>query len=827
VGTPSFTAGATSLCAGATSTYTATAANSSSVTYSILGNTGATIDANTGAVSNVTGNFTVVATASGACGANTTANRAVTVNGNVGTPSFTAGATSLCAGGTSTYTATAANSSSVTYSILGNTGATIDANTGVVSSVTGNFTVVATASGSCGANTTANRAVTVNGNVGTPSFTAGATSLCAGATSTYTATAANSSSVTYSILGNTGATIDANTGVVSNVTGNFTVVATASGSCGANTTANRAVTVNPSVGTPSFTAGATSLCAGATSTYTATAANSSSVTYSILGNTGATIDANTGVVSNVTGNFTVVATASGSCGANTTANRAVTVNGNVGTPSFTAGATAVCIGSSPTYTATAANSSSITYSILNNTGATINPTSGVVGNITGPFTVVATASGSCGANTTANRAVSIGGPVGTPTFTAGASALCAGQVSTYTATATNAASISYSIIGSGATINPTTGEVSNVTSSFFVRASATGICGGTLSADFSVTVVGIMGTASFTAGPLTICEGTVATYTVTAANATSIVYSILQGGGATINASNGVVGNVTGNFTVRATVSNPCSPTVTVDRSVTVQYNVGTPVFTSAPTPICAGQPVTFTATAVNASSITYSTMLNTPVIDINTGVVTNPTGNFTVVAKATGVCGTPKSTSKPITVNKSPSFTVVNPAAVIVPATVNITNTASPAVITNGTFMGTTPVITYWTNSTTTNALTTPTAVATSGTYYIKVTNNFNCSTTKPVVVTINPSRLMMNTTEGTSIYPNPAQEQVHIKTSYIGNATIKISDILGKTISETNTKLEEESIISLEGLQQGAYFIHIFDENGNPLHSDKIVKE
>ncbi|MBX7242903.1 MAG: hypothetical protein K1X92_14270, partial [Bacteroidia bacterium] len=78
VGTPSFTSGATSLCAGGTSTYAATASDASSIVYSILNGTGASIDANSGVVSNVTGNYTVVATASGTCGPNTTANRVVT-----------------------------------------------------------------------------------------------------------------------------------------------------------------------------------------------------------------------------------------------------------------------------------------------------------------------------------------------------------------------------------------------------------------------------------------------------------------------------------------------------------------------------------------------------------------------------------------------------------------------------------------------------------------------------------------------------------------------------------------------------------------------------
>lgn len=77
---PSFSAGATTLCAGGSSTYTATAAVGTtpfSITYSILSG-GASINSSTGVVSSVTSNFTVRATISNSCGS-TTVDRAVTV----------------------------------------------------------------------------------------------------------------------------------------------------------------------------------------------------------------------------------------------------------------------------------------------------------------------------------------------------------------------------------------------------------------------------------------------------------------------------------------------------------------------------------------------------------------------------------------------------------------------------------------------------------------------------------------------------------------------------------------------------------------------------
>jgi hypothetical protein len=323
---------------------------------------------------------------------------------------FTASSASVCAGQTG-VTYTVPNDPNVTYN-WSYTGTNTIIN-GTSNSVTLDFganatggTLSVTAVNVC-ISTPLTIAITITPPVSTPTFSAGATTLCVGAISTYTASATNSTGIVYSIVGGVGASINPSTGAVSNVTGNFTVRATATGTCGSPTTADRVVTVTPTVGTPTFSAGATTLCIGGTSTYTASASNSTGITYSIVGGVGASINPSTGVVSNVTGNFTVRATATGTCGGPTTADRAVTVTPTVGTPTFSAGATTLCTGGTSTYTASASNSTGITYSIVGEVGASINPSTGVVSNVTGNFTVRATATGTCGGPTTADRAVSV------------------------------------------------------------------------------------------------------------------------------------------------------------------------------------------------------------------------------------------------------------------------------------------------------------------------------------------------------------------------------------------------------------------------------------
>ena len=89
------------------------------------------------------------------------------------------------------------------------------------------------------------------------------------------------------------------------------------------------------------------------------------------------------------------------------------------------------------------------------------------------------------------------------------------------------------------------------------------------------------------------------------------------------------------------------------------------------------------------------------------------------------------------VTVISTPNLVITNPSVVCVPQTVDITNSS----IISGSSGG--GIKTYWEDINSSNTIATPTAIAVSGTYYIKAENG-NCSVIKPVTVVINPSPVL-----------------------------------------------------------------------------------
>ena len=712
VGTPVFVLGSSSSrCKGAGSvTYSASATDATDITYSLDAaslSAGNTITSATGKVIFVagwTGTSTITASATG-CNGPQVSTHTVTTTASVGTPVFTMGSSSSRCQGTTTitYSASAVNSMGITYSLDAASvsgGNSIDPSTGDVtyaSGWSGTSTITASAAG-CNGPRISTHTVTITPSVGTPVFTMGSSSSrCQGSgTVTYNASATNATGITYSLDAASlagGNSINTSNGKVTYVNGwNGTsiITATATG-CNGPVSSTHTVTVTPSVGTPVFTLGSSSTrCLGSsTIIYDATASDATGITYSLdlasrLG--GNTINASTGEVTFSAiwvGTSTITATANG-CNGPKTATHTVTITAAVSTPVFVAGSSSTrCqAAGTVTYTANAANSSGITYSLDAASiagGNTINSSTGAVtyaAGWSGTSVITASAAG-CSGPKTATHTVTTTGLVAAPIFVLrSTSTRCQGAGSiTYSADALNASGIVYSLdagsISGGNSINSSTGKVTYVagwSGTSTITANASG-CGGPKISTHVVTTTPTVGTPVFTLGSAsTRCQGTeTVSYTANATSTTGITYSLdasSLAGGNTINSSTGAVtyaGAWNGTSIITASADG-CSGPKTATHTVTTTPSVGLPVFSlgTASTRSQGTGTVTYSVTASNTTGITYSldaaSLAGGNTINASTGAVTYSsiwTGTSVITASAAG-CNGPRIATHTVTINAS-----------------------------------------------------------------------------------------------------------------------------------------------------------------------------
>ncbi|MGC4039369.1 MAG: T9SS type A sorting domain-containing protein [Flavobacterium sp.] len=685
VGTPSFTAGATTVCQDAAdTTYTATTSNSTAISYSVLPAGAGVINSSTGVMNwnaSFNGSATITASAAG-CNGPATADRIVTVTPTVGTPSFTAGATTICQDAANgTYTATATNATGITYSVSPAGAGTMNSATGSMdwsSSYSGTATITASAAG-CGGPKTATRSVTVTPTVGTPTFSSGAVTVCQDASNTtYVASATNSTGLTYSVSPAEAGIIGSSNGIMNwdaDFSGTAIITATAAG-CNGPKTGTRSVTVTPTVGTPTFTAGATTVCQdAANTTYTATASDSTGMSYSISPSGAGSINSSTGVVNwnaSFNGTATITASAAG-CNGPVTGTRTVSVTPIVGTPVFTAGATSVCMDSpNEIYAASATNSTTITYSVSPSGAGTINSSTGEMdwsSTYTGTATITASAAG-CSGPKTATRSVSVV-TLGTPTFTSGSTTVCQdASNTTYAASATNSTGITYSVSPPEAGVIGSSNGVMNWDADFngtaIITATAAG-CNGPKTATRSVTVTPTVGTPVFTAGAITVCQDAAnETYAAAATDSSFILYTVSPSGAGSMNLISGVM-NWSASFSGTATITASASGcgSSSSNRVVTVTPTVGTPSFTAGATALCQDAvDETYTASATNASGIIYSVAPSgAGIMDPSTGIMDwapGFSGTATITATATG-CNGPKTVTRTVVITPTvgtPTFT-------------------------------------------------------------------------------------------------------------------------------------------------------------------------
>lgn len=722
-----------------------------------------------------------------ACGAVNSCSSCFTISAQPSNVSVSAsGSVNICSGSTATLNCNATGATSYQWRIGGNTINNANSSS-YQASASGTYTCDAI--NSCGTVTSSNSVTVTVSNKPTVAPGSTTNTICTGNSVTISANAQPGSGSISSYAWNTGIAGNLSGGTVSPTSNTtYTVTVTNSNNCTAS--GNVAITVNAPP-TVNLTASPQSLCNGQSTTLNSGASagsgSISSYTWSEgLGNV------SSGSFSPVnTSNVAVTVTNSNNCSATGTVT--VSVN-NIPTVAPSATPPGICNGNgSSTLNANAtAGSGTIT-----NYSWSAGPSGNVAGGVVSPatttnYSITVTNSNNCTATGTVTVAVGA-----TPTLapTAAPSTICAGGSSTLNANADAVSGAIQSYAWSSAIGGSSqSGDVTpSGTTTYNVTVTNTDNC----SASAAVTVtVNENPTLSPTATPSTICVGESSTLeaNATSANATIIDYSW----------SSGIAGNISSgqvqptadeSYTVTVTNSLNCSASAVV--SVTVLPLPASPSISSAQgTTICLGD------TAELSLNTTYngyqwSTGATTASIGVTQG------GNYNVTVST--ACGQLTASDIAIVVSDPGVPTIAENVSSGIRA-------QSATAVTYQWFLEGNAVGTAVTDS-----FYNPTAT---GNYTVEITDANGCKATSAPLYYVYLSISNIGNEVSINLMPNPAKNEVFIKTSLNSGFIGQISDLTGAVVKQFNSSANSLSV-NVESLSKGTYFVRITTQQG--LHTTK----
>lgn len=354
-----------------------------------------------------------------------------------------------------------------------------------------------------------------------------------------------------------------------------------------------------------------------------------------------------------------------------------------------------------------------------------------------------------------------------------------------------------------ATVNSVTGDVSGIlpgTPIITYTFPATG-CYNIDTITVMAAPVSIIGAG----GPTTFCIGG----SVVLSAPPGYIYQWFRSG-ATIVGATGMnyTATTTDSFTVGITNANGCydlSAPLFVSAAVSPTINAG------SATSFCAGpgNGVTLTAnTGAASGTMFYQWQKNG--VDISAAIAVNyfanTTGVYTCVVSITGASGVCVVTSTPENVYVR---AVPNPHISNVGATYN--TAVLPSYATYQWYLNTVSIP----GATSANY-----APIANGSYRVFVTDTSGCANYSNAITRFVVGVGQINSVD-VKIYPNPATEMVHIESAVKVRAVV--TGLEGKTLIDQ----QNVSDLNISGLANGMYMIMLYDENGDRIMVEKLIKE
>ena len=781
--------GPVSFCPGSSAVLSAT--TGTGYTYQWYNNTGIIAGAAAYSLSvTAAGRDSVIVTGTGGCTA--TSNAVIVTLFPTPVPVITAsGPLSFCT--PSSVTLTETSGTGITYQWYNNSGIIPGATTAALTvGSTGRDSVVVTNSSGCSATSAAAvlTAYTPPVAVVTP---AGPLAFCTGGSALLTAS--TGAGYTYQWFNNSGiiAGATAYTLTVSNA-GSDSVVITSIGGCIAVSNAV-SISLYPLPAPVVTASGPVSFCTPGSVVLTETSGTGTSYQWYntsgiIAGATNAFYTAST------TGRDSVKVTNSSGCSA-TEAATIVTANTTPVAAILPAGPVAICSGSSTVLTTTPG--AGYTYQWYDGAGIIAGAT-GISHTVSsaGRDSVVITSAAGCPA--TANAVVVSVNPLPNTTVTAsGPSVFCSND--SVILTAVTAAGVTYQWHDASGAIAGATDATYTVHSSgtYHVNVMNSFGCSAN-STNYVFTVHTAPSSAVTYSGPLSFCAG--GSVTITADMTAGDTYQWYNATGAIAGAvSSTYTANSSGDYYVVITGINGCITTSASSHIVEVAVPFITPQSTTS---FCGGDNVIIAVSTGSASGITYQWMRNGINIPGATGAVfaASTSGDYTCLVTISASC-----------------FSTTNAV------TVNVFPTPNPVVTYDGIYLNTQTYFSsyqWFVNAVSIpDATTYHTIPAEIGSYRVMVTDTNNCHAYSLAhsifVLAVNN----VNTAEEAKIYPNPTTETLHITAQK--NVRAVITNVTGKTVIDQAHATD----INVSSLPTGIYMVMLYDENGERVLVQKLVKE